>query len=193
MKKHHNRRGVPGKIRHTILTAFMLVLLTPLYAGTKFDVVVYGGTAGGVLTAVAAAREGLKVALLEPRDHLGGMMSGGLSCTDYGKKEVIGGYSLEFFWRAGNHYRMRAFGQDVAWYFEPHVAEQIFREMAQELGVTVYFRHRLLEKKGVKKNGARITEIVMENGSSFEGKIFADGGDFVPEVVPGFLRIGSRI
>ncbi|WP_396625530.1 FAD-dependent oxidoreductase, partial [Luteitalea sp.] len=62
-------------------------------APQSFDVVVYGGTAGGVVTAIAAAREGATVALLEPRDHLGGMVSGGLGFTDFGKKEVIGGYS----------------------------------------------------------------------------------------------------
>ena len=40
---------------------------------------VYGGTAGGVIAAVSAAREGLKTALIEPGQHLGGMVSGGLS------------------------------------------------------------------------------------------------------------------
>ena len=54
------------------------------------DLVVYGGTAGGVMTAVSGAREGLRVALLEPGTHLGGMATGGLSRTDFGKKEVIG-------------------------------------------------------------------------------------------------------
>ena len=141
---------------------------------SKFDVVVYGGTAGGVITAVSAAREGLKVALLEPRDHIGGMVSGGLSYTDYGKKEVIGGYALEFFWRAGNYYSVRRYGQDAAWYFEPHVAEQVFREMLNEAGVTVLRRHRLQEKSGVKKDGRRISEIFMDNGSSFQAEIFAD-------------------
>ena len=47
-------------------------------AASSFDLVVYGGTAGGVITAVTAAREGLAVALLEPGRHLGGMVSGGL-------------------------------------------------------------------------------------------------------------------
>jgi NADPH-dependent 2,4-dienoyl-CoA reductase/sulfur reductase-like enzyme len=63
-------------------------------APQSFDLLVYGATAGGVITAVAAAREGLTVALLEPGRHLGGMVSGGLGWTDYGRKEVIGGYSL---------------------------------------------------------------------------------------------------
>ena len=39
-------------------------------ADPEWDLVVYGGTAGGVITAVAAAREGARVALLEPHDHL---------------------------------------------------------------------------------------------------------------------------
>jgi hypothetical protein len=146
----------------------------PLEAGAKYDLVVYGGTAGGVLTAVAGAREGLNVVLLEAGAHLGGMISGGLSATDYGKKEVIGGYALEFFWRLGNHYQMRSYGQDASWYFEPHVAERVLREMASEAGVTVLCRRRLREKTGVRKEGPEVKEIFMENGSSFEGKIFAD-------------------
>src|SRR5689334_5925549 len=79
---------------------------------TAFDVVVYGGTAGGVITAVSAARMGLKAALLEPRRHLGGMVSGGLSHTDVGRREVIGGYSLEFYWRAGNYYGLPQYLQN---------------------------------------------------------------------------------
>src|SRR5215216_3975069 len=93
----------------------------------QFDVVVYGGTAGGVITAVAAAREGARVALLEPGTHLGGMVSGGLGYTDHGRRTVIGGYSLEYFERMG-----RKYGTPVQWQFEPHVAEQVFQEMVEE-------------------------------------------------------------
>ena len=39
-------------------------------ATQNFDVVVYGGTAAGVIAAVSAAREGLRTALLEPGAHL---------------------------------------------------------------------------------------------------------------------------
>jgi len=162
-----------------IQSALLLIALAPLLAappqaGRSYDLVVYGGTAGGVLTAVSAAREGLGVVLLEPGSHLGGMVAGGLSATDYGKKEAIGGYALEFFWRLGNHYGMRRYGQDAAWYFEPHIGEQVLKEMASEAGVTVLYHHRLREKEGVRKEGTRVTQIVMENGSAFAGKIFAD-------------------
>jgi hypothetical protein len=166
---HRNKEN--GMRRFLII---VLILLTAPSAETqsvkKFDLVVYGGTAGGVLTAVSGAREGLKVALLEPRNHLGGMVSGGLGWTDFGKKEVIGGYSLEFFQRVGKKY-----GEPLAWYFEPHVAEEVFKEMAKEAGVTVFYQHRLKERTGVKKQGPRITEIAMENGARFQAEIFADG------------------
>src|SRR5262249_14091313 len=91
-------------VARPLLLIAILLLLSPTPDARKFDVVVYGGTAGGVITAVAAAREGLRVALLEPSGHVGGMMAGGLSWTDHGKKEVIGGYSREVFERAGKQY-----------------------------------------------------------------------------------------
>jgi hypothetical protein len=140
----------------------------------KFDVIVYGGTAGGVIAAVTAARDGLKVALLEPGKHLGGMVSGGLSWTDFGRKEVIGGYALEFYWRAGKGYEMSRYGQEIAWMHEPHVAEHIFRQMLREAHVTVLLDHRLREKNGVRKSGLAITEIEMENGGSFAADLFID-------------------
>ena len=136
----------------------------------RFDVVVYGGTAGGVISAVAAAREGLSVALLEPTNHLGGMVSGGLSATDHGEKEVVGGYSLEFYERLGRNY-----GLEIEWYPEPHVAEKVFQEMIQEAKtIAVFYRHRLKEKGAVKKRETSITEIRMENGSVFYAPIFVD-------------------
>jgi hypothetical protein len=139
-----------------------------------FDVVVYGGTAGGVIAAVSAAREGLKTAILEPGNHIGGMVSSGLSYTDFGKKEVIGGYAREFYRRVGSFYGMPRFGNDVAWYHEPHVAETIFRQMLNEAGVTLFERRRLREKTGVQKDGAEIREIRMEDGDVFSAKVFMD-------------------
>ena len=140
-----------------------------LAAQPSYDLVVYGGTAGGVATAVAAAREGLKVALLEPGRRLGGMVSGGLGKTDHGKQETIGGLSLEFFKRLGRHY-----GEEITWYFEPHIAEQVFQEMVKEAGVSLFYQHRLKEQGGVRKKGRQVREIVMENGARFRARLFAD-------------------
>jgi hypothetical protein len=138
-------------------------------APQSFDLVVYGATAGGVITAVAAAREGLTVALLEPGRHLGGMVSGGLGWTDYGRKEVIGGYSLEFFERVGAKY-----SRAIEWHFEAHVAEAVFNDLVKQAGVRVFLNHRLREKNGVRKSGTRLTELLADNGTSFRARIFAD-------------------
>ncbi len=158
------------------LSALILILVTGgLQAATqKFDLVVYGGTAGGVVTAVSGAREGLRVVLLEPGTHLGGMTTGGLSRTDVGKREVIGGMALEFYRRLGKRYEVGRYGQDVAWYFEPHVGEQVLDEMLREAKVTVVKRQRLREQSGVRKSGTRVTAAVLEDGSVYEGRVFAD-------------------
>jgi FAD-dependent oxidoreductase family protein len=160
-----------GVVRACLAAGSLAVLVSVAQAAEvrSYDLVVYGGTAGGVMTAVSGAREGLKVALLEPRDHVGGMVSGGLTATDFGKKAVIGGMSLEFFERVGRRY-----GEPVGWYFEPHVAEEVFLEMLKEASVPVFFRHRLREKTGVGKKGTKVTEIRLDNGAVFRGAIFAD-------------------
>src|SRR5215471_20792705 len=143
------------------------------YAQTS-DLVVYGGTAGGAMTAISGARQGLKVTLIEPGRHIGGMVTGGLSRTDVGRREVIGGYALEFYWRAGTAYNMAQHLQDIAWLPEPHVAGAIFQQMLQDAGVKVVYRSRLREKDGVRKAGRRIESITMENGQTYQARVFAD-------------------
>jgi hypothetical protein len=141
----------------------------------QYDVVVYGATAGGTIAAIAAANEGQRVVLLEPGNHVGGMVTGGLSKTDHGNKAVVGGMSLEFYERLGRHY-----GEHVSWYPEPHVAEKVFRDWLEEAGVPVLFQHRVDK---VEKEGSRITRIRMENGAVFEGRVFIDAsyeGDLLP-------------
>ncbi len=156
-------------------SALLLIVFTLSgVCAERHDFVVYGGTAGGVMTAVSAAREGLDVALLEPGRHVGGMLTGGLSFSDVGRNEVIGGLALEFFRRAGAHYGMRRFGHDVSWYFEPHIGEEILAGMLREAGVKVYYGRRLREKNGVLKNGSRVVSITTETGEVFEARIFAD-------------------
>jgi hypothetical protein len=145
-----------------------------LSASQDFDVVVYGATPAGVMAAVAAARQGLSVALLEPTAHLGGMATGGLSRTDVGRQEVIGGLPLVFYWRAGQYYGMDRHGQEVSWQPEPHIALSIMKQMLEGSHAMVLLRQRLLERRGVIKSGTRITEISMENGASFKAKVFID-------------------
>ncbi len=166
---HRHSAYEPGHEAPAYKTAYGAAAYEPRRQAPAYDVVVYGGTAGGVMTAVAAAREGLRVALISPDHHLGGMVSGGLGWTDYGRKEVIGGYSLEFFERVG-----RKYGRDIEWHFEPHVAEAVFADLIKEAGVTVFLDQRLREKGGVRKSGPRLTDIVMESGAAYRAAVFAD-------------------
>lgn len=151
-----------------------LLLAASLQAQQTFDLVVYGASAAGVTTAVAGARHGLKVALAEPRNQIGGMVSGGLSGTDVGRREVIGGMALEFYFLAGRHYGLDRHLQELAWMPEPKVAAALMRTWLREAGVTLLEQHRLKEKSGVRKEKGRILSLTMENGAILQAKYFAD-------------------
>lgn len=168
----------------------------------KYDIVVYGDTAAAVVSAVAASRQGAKVALVAPNKHLGGMMSGGLFETDLGNSSVIGGMSREFFKRnaviKGNKT-----SDAVDWYFEPHVAEEIFADMLNETKKTpypvdVFLGERLVENSGVVMSGATITKIICESGKEFSAKNFIDAsyeGDLMAQagVTYTFGREGREV
>ena len=120
------------------------------------DVCVYGGTSGGVIASVAAKKQGKSVLLVEPGRHLGGMSSGGLGWTDFGNKAVIGGMSLDFYKRVG-----KAYGKNEAvWTFEPHVAEDVFKQLVAENRLEVLFEHRIA---GAEKTGQTIRQITLEH------------------------------
>lgn len=124
------------------------------------DVAVYGGTPAGVTAAIQAARMGKKVVLLSFTRHVGGMTSGGLTATDLGVKDSIGGLAIEYYKRIG---RSRG--------FSPSKAELIFLEMLDEAGVKVFFE-RHLKTVEVKKN--RLVSATMESGETIKGSIFID-------------------
>jgi hypothetical protein len=130
------------------------------------DVCVYGGTSGGVIAAVQAARDGRKVVLVAPETHLGGLSSGGLTNTDIGNKGAIGGLSREFYRRIG-----RKYGVDEEWRFEPKVAEQVFEELIAEARVPVRRGHFL---QSVVRQGPRLLSLTTDRGLTVGGKVFID-------------------
>ena len=69
--------------RHTLLfVSLLMAFIHQTQAANEADVIVYGSTPGGFCAAIAAAREGASVILLEPTDHVGGVNTGGLSHSD---------------------------------------------------------------------------------------------------------------
>lgn len=176
------------------LIASCLVLISaPVFAA--HDVVVYGGTSGGITAAIQAARMGKTAVLIEPTKFLGGLTTGGLGATDIGNKKAIGGMSREFYGLVHRYYsdpakwknqtREEYFAkkhhgnsgaEDTMWTFEPHAASEIYDGMLQAVAdkVTVVLGERLDLIEGVVKDGTRITKIIMESGREFEGKMFID-------------------
>jgi len=171
------------------LLAAVLSMSISLRADTA-DVIVYGGTAGGVMSAVAAAREGASVILLEPGKHLGGMVSGGLGWGDVNRPEVVGGLAREYFERVGKEYGKK----EMVWHIEPHVAEKVFNDMAREAGVNVITASRLRELDGVSLTDRRIVSLTTESGETFTAKIFIDAsyeGDLMAQAGVKF-RVGRE-
>lgn len=174
--------------------AALVVLLVPAPLAAadarSYDVVVYGGTSGGVMAAVQVRRTGKSVLLIEPGRHLGGLTSGGLGATDIGNKAAIGGLAREFYRRVKQHYadprawkyqrpeeyqsRRQRPDEDAMWTFEPHVAEKIMNDFVREAGVEVVLGERLDLQSGVAKQGNRIVSIRMESGRTFGGRRFID-------------------
>ncbi|WP_176256919.1 FAD-dependent oxidoreductase [Derxia lacustris] len=154
------------------------------------EVVVYGATPGGIAAAVAAARAGRSVALLEATAHVGGMMSGGLTKTDLGVNglPVIGGFAQEFL--SATYAAETAAGRCSANWpcdgrsdFEPHVAERVFEQLiGAEANLTLERGARLT---GASRSGSRIAAIATTRGSlagavfidaSYEGDLMARAG-----------------
>lgn len=146
------------------------------------DVVIYGGTPSGIMAAVAAARAGKRVVLVEPSAHIGGIVAGGLTKTDIGRRETIGGLPAEFFARVRAHYE-REFGKNSEQaraskggiFFEPHVAEQVFQEMLSEATVTV-LKNRLLISASLGPNHLQSITVQSPEKASQQiaGRVFID-------------------
>jgi len=132
--------------------------------GKSYDVVIVGGTGGGVACAVRAAREGCKVLLIQHNRHIGGMMTNGLMQWD----ALYGGPRSPLFSELlGNieDYYIATFGRDsavhqtirythehypIGW-AEPHVAEREFnRLVAGERSITLLLDHypTVVEREG---------------------------------------------
>jgi len=157
---------------------------------TTADIIVYGGTSGGITAAIQARKMGHSVVLIEPGKHVGGLTSGGLGATDIGNKAVIGGLSREFYGKVGQHYahedawkhekkdayqsRRKAPQEKEMWTFEPRVAEAIYLAWLKEFDIPVVFQERLNRETGVAKSGAKIVSITMESGKKYLGTMFID-------------------
>jgi hypothetical protein len=138
----------------------------PTNAVTETDLFVYGMHSGGLIAAIEAVRQGMSVVVADIGSHLGGLTTSGLGQTDYGNQKSIGGLAAEFYRRVGKHY-----GQEKSWTWEPHVAQQVFKDWIKEFNISILPYKALA---AVEKNGSRIVSVRMEDGHVFKAKIFID-------------------
>jgi len=163
-----------------LLLAFGLLLLARPARAAEAEVIVYGATPGGFCAAIAAAREGASVVLLEPTAHVGGVNTGGLSFSDSNQtvRSTLLGLFEEWHQRVADDYAARGvkLPYDVAvkdnsvWTYEPHVAARVTDAMLKEAGVSVLTKQTL---EGVEKAGTKIVGL-RTSGGMHTAKVFID-------------------
>ncbi len=161
--------------------------------GKSYDVVVIGGTPGGIACAVRAARERLNVLLVNHTQHLGGFITsgaGGWEAPHDGPRSPIYG---EMLTGAATYYA-KTYGEGSAQHIasmpsktsrahidrpkiEPRIAEMLFNEMvAKEKTLAVLLGHIVT---GAERDGALIKNVTLkpmhgEGPIIVSGKVFAD-------------------
>lgn len=163
----------------------------------SFDICVYGESAAGVMAAIQSARLGKSVVLISKNQHVGGLVTSGLTATDMNRNDMVGGLAREFYQKIYDYYlrpevwknqnreeffiksRKRTYTgkndeRKMQWVYESKVAERIMLDMLKEAGVTLWQDERLKRKKGVRKNDRQISRITLESGKTVNARIFID-------------------
>lgn len=188
-----------GKTLHSVSAFFIiLALCCPAIRGeadedqatiSAYDLVVVGGTPGGIMASIAAGRMGSSVVLLERTQHIGGLPANGLGATDIATRGATGGLFMEFVSRIRKHYQ-ETYGIDSPQFadcsdgyrFEPHVAEAVFKEMLEEVGEKVEIKTRRQfdsNPSRVIREDSRIAGVKVMNREErrlevYRGRVFVD-------------------
>lgn len=159
----------------------------------EYDLVVYGGTSGGIAAAIQAKRMGKSVILIEPGSRIGGLTTGGLGQTDIGNKAAIGGFSREFYeavriyydnpenwkWQERDNYldegqtRTKK-GESAMWTFEPSAALKVYEGFIKNENIELVLNKKIDRTNGVNKIDGKIISIKMLSGEEYHGKMFID-------------------
>ena len=132
--------------RSTMNRLFALVALLTIFLSNtlranelRCDVCVYGATPAGIAAALCAAKAEKEVLLIEPTHQIGGMVTSGLSHTDFHSYESLSGTFLDFSLRVKAYY-VQEYGADSeqvktsyeGTFGEPKINLKIFQEMIAE-------------------------------------------------------------
>ena len=143
---------------HRALLLLLLALSASLAETRTAEVCVYAATPSGVLAAVAVARAGHDVVLVEPSRWVGGILGAGLKpMQDCPNIEAVGGLSREL---------LPSLGQPVDGPrlpmpdLPPEAIEQDFRKLLADHDVPVIYDHRLAR---CERDGNRISAAVFDH------------------------------
>jgi ribulose 1,5-bisphosphate synthetase/thiazole synthase len=158
------------------------------------EVVVAGGGTAGFAAAIAAARAGAKVTLLEQLSYLGGTMTGGLVPgivsmrhqpwrdeetlvqleSLYSGEQVVRGIAQEMVDRliaCGGSYSLRDGEAPVRVLFDPELMKWVVDQMVREAGVKILYHTKVT---GVRKEENRITGVVTDTGNVIPAEVVID-------------------
>lgn len=107
------------------------------------DICVYGGTASGVMAALAAKKEGAKIILIEPSRWLGGMTGGGINHLDWGKGNTVGGSTYKLLMEGVKVREQKHHGGHAVLGIGNKEYRDRFKKVLEERGITVIHEHRL--------------------------------------------------
>ena len=152
---------VPAGNRLMRLLALLILFActtSRLRAAETAAVIVYGATPGGIAATISAARQGCGVLLVDPERHLGGLVTSGLSHTDFHSFESLTGLFLEFAGRVEATYR-ETYGPD-----SPQVRDSFRGTFGEPRTNEVVFLNFLHEFPHVRRNlGARLVDVTMSS------------------------------
>lgn len=164
-------------------------LITCNWIQAQYDIVIVGGTPGGIMTAISAARLGKTSVILERTSHIGGLPANGLGATDIATRGATTGLFLEFIEMNRNYYigKYGATSQQVkdcsdGYHFEASVAEMHFEQMlaAHKDKITVLkMRQFDSDPSNIEMKNDNIISIKILNRTdlkteTYQGKIFID-------------------
>lgn len=151
------------------------------------DVLVVGGGTAGFAAAIAAARNGASVLLLEQRDHLGGTHSGGMVMMIRSMRHMkapVGFEQKKLFMTTyessfDDEQLVRSIAQEYidrmlkigsAWgqvgqatarqLFDPEVAKWVIQQMVEEAGAEIWLNSQVTD---LLKDGDKVTGVVLDN------------------------------
>ncbi|MCW0180242.1 MAG: FAD-dependent oxidoreductase [Zavarzinia sp.] len=139
----------------------------------RFQVVVYGASFSGLFAAYAAAREGMKVALVAGPTATGGVTANGLGHSDVTHSKSLednklGGLTARFYKAMG-----KVYGKPYSYQFEPHAALKFFLDVLDESNVP-FFQREFDERRPLLKEGTAIKSLFLEDGTQIDGDVFID-------------------